>query len=122
MAALCEALREQGVNPLPVFVSSLKDPVSVGTVEAIFTDAPPDVVINATGFAVSAPGARTRGTVLESTGAPVLQAVFAGGGREAWAASHQGLTSRDLAMHVALPEVDGRGAFARGVVQERGAV
>ena len=108
VAALCEALREQGVNPLPVFVSSLKDPVSVGTVEAIFTDAPPDVVINATGFAVSAPGARTRGTVLESTGAPVLQAVFAGGGREAWAASHQGLTSRDLAMHVALPEVDGR--------------
>ena len=108
VAALCDALREQGVNALPVFVSSLKDPVSVGTVEAIFTDAPPDVVINATGFAVSSPGAKTKGTVLESTGAPVLQAVFAGGGREAWAASHQGLTSRDLAMHVALPEVDGR--------------
>ncbi|MDP3527300.1 MAG: cobaltochelatase subunit CobN, partial [Hoeflea sp.] len=108
VAALCDALTEQGVNPLPVFVSSLKDPVSVGTLEAIFADAPPDVVINATGFAVSAPGGRTKGTVLESTGAPVLQAVFAGGGRAAWAASHQGLTSRDLAMHVALPEVDGR--------------
>ena len=108
VAALCDALREQGVNALPVFVSSLKDPVSVGTVEAIFADAAPDVVINATGFAVSSPGARSKGTVLESTGAPVLQAVFAGGGREAWAASHQGLGSRDLAMHVALPEVDGR--------------
>ncbi|WP_394688535.1 cobaltochelatase subunit CobN [Hoeflea sp.] len=108
VAALCEALREEGVNALPVFVSSLKDPVSVGTVEAIFADALPDVVINATGFAVSSPGAATKGTVLESTGAPVLQAVFAGGGRDAWAASQQGLTSRDLAMHVALPEVDGR--------------
>ncbi|MDP2732989.1 MAG: cobaltochelatase subunit CobN, partial [Hoeflea sp.] len=108
VAALCDALREQGVNALPVFVSSLKDPVSVGTVEAIFADAPPDVVINATGFAVSSPGAMTKGTVLESTGAPVLQAVFAGGGRAAWAGSQQGLNSRDLAMHVALPEVDGR--------------
>ncbi|MCC0037303.1 MAG: cobaltochelatase subunit CobN [Hoeflea sp.] len=108
VAALCEALADHGINALPVFVSSLKDPVSVGTVEAIFSDAAPDVVINATGFAVSSPGGATKGTVLESTGAPVLQAVFAGGGREAWAGSQQGLTSRDLAMHVALPEVDGR--------------
>jgi len=108
VAALCEALANEGVNALPVFVSSLKDPVSVGTVEAIFSEAAPDVVINATGFAVSSPGGQTKGTVLESTGAPVLQAVFAGGGREAWANSLQGLTSRDLAMHVALPEVDGR--------------
>ncbi|WP_417425692.1 cobaltochelatase subunit CobN [Hoeflea sp.] len=108
VAALCEGLLAEGVNALPVFVSSLKDPVSVGTLQAIFADAPPDVVINATGFAVSSPGGKTKGTVLESTGAPVLQAVFASGGREAWAGSLQGLTSRDLAMHVALPEVDGR--------------
>ncbi|OCW57606.1 cobaltochelatase subunit CobN [Hoeflea olei] len=108
VAALCEALADKGVNALPVFVSSLKDPVSTGTVEAIFREAAPDVVLNATGFAVSSPGGETRGTVLESTGAPVLQTVFASGGREAWAASHQGLASRDLAMHVALPEVDGR--------------
>ena len=112
--ALWDGLKAQGVNALPVFVSSLKDPVSVGTLEAIFADAPPDVVINATGFAVSSPGGQTKGTVLESTGAPVLQAVFASGGREAWAGSQQGLTSRDLAMHVALPEVDGR-VLARAV-------
>lgn len=108
VAALCDGLRAMAINPLPIFVSSLKDPVSVGTVEAIFAQAAPDVVINATGFAVSSPGGQTKGTVLESTGAPVLQAVFAGGGREAWAGSRQGLSSRDLAMHVALPEVDGR--------------
>ena len=56
VAALCGALADQGINALPVFVSSLKDPVSVGTVDAIFSDAVPDVVINATGFAVSSPG------------------------------------------------------------------
>jgi cobaltochelatase CobN len=122
VAAILRCAARRGCQCLPVFVSSLKDPVSVGTVEAIFAGAAPDVVINATGFAVSSPGAATKGTVLESTGAPVLQAVFAGGGREAWAASQQGLTSRDLAMHVALPEVDGRVLDARGVVQGGGAV
>ncbi|PWV98986.1 cobaltochelatase CobN subunit [Hoeflea marina] len=106
--ALITALREQGANALPVFVSSLKDAVSCGTAEALFADCAPDVVINSTGFAVSAPGGVTKGTVLESTGAVVLQAVFASTTREAWAGSSQGMNSRDLAMHVALPEVDGR--------------
>jgi cobaltochelatase CobN len=66
------------------------------------------VVINATGFAVSAPGSAAAGTVLESTGAPVLQAIFSSSSRDAWKASAQGLSARDLAMNVALPEVDGR--------------
>ena len=105
---LIKALREEGLNPLPVFVSSLKDEVSAATVASLFAEAAPDVVINATGFAVSAPGAATAGTVLEATGAVVLQAVFSSGSREAWAASHQGMNARDLAMYVALPEVDGR--------------
>lgn len=56
--ALIEALAAEGVRALPVFVSSLKDPVSIGTLEAVFAEALPDVVMNATGFAVSAP-ART---------------------------------------------------------------
>ncbi|MGR6469083.1 cobaltochelatase subunit CobN [Rhizobium sp. PAMB 3182] len=105
---LVEALAAEGVRALPVFVSSLKDPVSAGTVEAIFTEAAPDVVINATGFAVSAPGAETKGTVLEASGAVVLQAIFSASSRDAWQSSAQGLSARDLAMNVALPEVDGR--------------
>jgi cobaltochelatase CobN len=106
--ALVEALAEEGIRALPVFVSSLKDPVSAGTVEAIFTEAAPDVVINATGFAVSAPGAETKGTVLEASGAVVLQAIFSASSKVAWENSAQGLSARDLAMNVALPEVDGR--------------
>lgn len=93
---------------LPVFVSSLKDQVSIGTLQAIFAEAAPDVVMNATGFAVSAPGADRQPTVLESTGAPVLQVIFSGSSRAAWEASPQGLMARDLGMNVALPEVDGR--------------
>ncbi|WP_275783229.1 cobaltochelatase subunit CobN [Pararhizobium gei] len=106
--ALIAALAAEGMAALPVFVSSLKDPVSVGTLEAIFADVPPDVVMNATGFAVSAPGADRKPTVLESSDAPVLQVIFSGSSRAAWQASAQGLMARDLAMNVALPEVDGR--------------
>jgi cobaltochelatase CobN len=106
--ALIEALVAEGMTVLPVFVSSLKDAVSIGTLEAIFGDAPPDVVMNATGFAVSAPGADRQATVLEFTDAPVLQVIFSGSTRKAWEGSPQGLMARDLAMNVALPEVDGR--------------
>jgi cobaltochelatase CobN len=106
--ALIDALKAKGLNPLPVFVSSLKDPVSVATLESIFGDARPCVVLNATGFAVSAPGAARKATVLEHDGAIVLQLIFSGSTAEQWRDSDQGLSARDLAMNVALPEVDGR--------------
>ncbi len=106
--AMAEALKAEGLVPLPVFVSSLKDQVSVDTLRAIFTRFPPSVVINTTGFAVSTPGAEAPSTVLDEAGAVVLQAIFSSSPRATWESSSQGLSARDLAMSVALPEVDGR--------------
>ena len=108
IAALCTELKARGLNPLPVYVSSLKDAVSVATVETVFRRSPPDVVLNATGFAVSSPSGKRTATVLEANGAVVLQVVLASSAESVWRASLQGLTARDLAMNVALPEVDGR--------------
>ncbi|MGR4843166.1 cobaltochelatase subunit CobN [Rhizobium sp. LARHSG275] len=112
--ALIEALMTLGLRPLPVFAYSLKDPVSTGILESVFSALKPDVVINTTGFAVSAPGADRQPTVLEANEAIVLQAILSASSREAWAASSQGLSARDLGMNVALPEVDGR-VLARAV-------
>lgn len=106
--ALIEKMQAAGLNPLPIYVSSLKDEFSQSVVLNLFAQASPSVVINATGFAVSKPGNDYASTVLERNGAPVLQAVLAGGHFDAWQASSQGLGSKDLAMNVALPEVDGR--------------
>ncbi|MBX4992401.1 cobaltochelatase CobN [Rhizobium binae] len=106
--ALIEALGAQGLAPLPVFAYSLKDPVSKGILQTIFADVKPDVVINTTGFAVSAPGGDREPTVLEANDAIVLQAIFSASSWEAWVASSQGLSARDLGMNVTLPEVDGR--------------
>ena len=114
-----EALSSRGLNPNPVFVASLKDPVSAATLTSIFEANPPDIIINATSFAVSSPdpgdwrdGRAT--TVLDAPGVPVLQAVLAAHSQEAWREGSSGLTARDIAMNVALPEVDGR-LLARAV-------
>ncbi len=40
--------------------------------------------------------------------APVLQVIVSGGNREDWLADSQGLRPRDIAMQIALPEMDGR--------------
>ena len=44
----------------------------------------------------------------------MLQVVFSGGTQEAWRDGTHGLGARDIAMNVALPEVDGR-ILARAV-------
>ena len=105
---LCAALCERGLNVLPLYVSSLKDEVSQAVVRRAFAGDPPSVVVNLTGFAVSSPDGATTGTVLDEGGAVVLQAVLAGGERAAWEGSTRGLGARDLAMNVALTEIDGR--------------
>ena len=107
--ALLRALGARGVNALPLYVSSLKDPVSADLVETMLGHARVRLVLNATGFAVSAPGApERRRTPFDASGRPVLQVVLAGGREEDWASGTQGLSARDIAMNVALPEVDGR--------------
>ncbi|QDL91152.1 cobaltochelatase subunit CobN [Paroceanicella profunda] len=99
---MVRALLRRGLNPLPVFVASLKDPLSVATLESLFAEAAPDVILNATSFAVGG------GAPLDRFGAPVLQVVFAASDEETWERGTAGLAPRDIAMNVALPELDGR--------------
>ncbi len=106
--AMIEALRERGLNALPIFVSSLKDEVSAATVSKLFEATTPSIVLNATGFAVAAFGRETVNTPFSGADCPVLQMVFSGSGRAAWQENAQGLNARDLAMNVVLPELDGR--------------
>ncbi|OUS04514.1 cobaltochelatase subunit CobN [Rhodobacterales bacterium 52_120_T64] len=108
---LVRQLLRQGLNPLPVFVASLKDAVSAATIAQLFTQTSPAVVLNGTSFAVSSPQSGAEGhqpTPLDATGAPVFQIVFAGGTEAAWEESLSGFSARDIAMNVSLPEIDGR--------------
>jgi cobaltochelatase CobN len=104
--ALCEALERHGIAAVPIFVSSLKDPEALAFVEKAFADLKPAAIVTTTAFAAGAePGAQS---LFDRAGVPVLQAVVATTRREAWASGARGLTAADLAMHVVLPEIDGR--------------
>jgi len=110
---LVKALLSKGLAPLPVFVASLKDPVSVATLHALFAEAPPDVILNCTSFAVGSPHADDGTThnpleAPEANGAMIYQVVLSAASEDAWETGLFGLSPRDIAMNVALPEVDGR--------------
>ena len=106
--ALIDALGRNGVDCLPLYCTSLKDPVSAGVIESLLAESEAGVVLNGTGFAVSTPGKPTVDSPLNATDAPVLQVVFSGGNEKDWRTGTRGLSARDIAMNVALPEVDGR--------------
>ncbi len=104
--ALIDALEAEGLNPLPIALSSLKESVSREVVERLCAEYRVALVLNTTAFAASVIGKTD--AVQIAGDAPVLQAILSGGNREDWQKSNHGLHARDVAMHVALPEVDGR--------------
>ncbi|WP_179380249.1 cobaltochelatase subunit CobN [Jannaschia marina] len=104
---LVKALLRQGLNPMPVFVASLKDPVSQATLETLFKANPPEAIVNLTSFAVGDAEANPLAAP-SANAAPVFQAVLSGGTEDAWETGLTGLSARDIAMNVSLPELDGR--------------
>ncbi len=105
---LITALDAQGLNALPIFSQSLKEPLAAEAVAGFLAEAAPSVILNGTGFALSSPGAARTPTPFDGADCPVLQVVFSGGTEAAWRDGMRGLAPRDIAMNVALPEVDGR--------------
>ena len=176
--------QKEGLNPLPLFCASLKDPESAAIIESLLGQTGTDIILNMTSFAVSDPAAmsaqpaaaqqragdlsaaiagdsaspgkakssrtgagvaasssaagdadgkssnRAKTTTagdshntpiphthpgpLRSLDAPILQLVLSASQSDEWRASPAGLTARDIAMNVALPELDGR-VLARAV-------
>lgn len=102
----CEALIAQGINPLPVAVASLKEPECLAEVEALLEATETELIINTTGFAQSNPDSPHLRPFRRDV--PVLQAICAQDNEPGWRENAQGLGPRDLAMHIALPELDGR--------------
>ncbi|MER8637235.1 cobaltochelatase subunit CobN [Mesorhizobium sp. M1365] len=104
--ALFEALRHRGMAPVPMFVSSLKDPASLAFVATALATLKPAAIITATAFASGAePGVET---LFDRAGVPVFQVIVATTRRDIWQTNQRGLAPADLAMHVVLPELDGR--------------
>jgi cobaltochelatase CobN len=102
----CQRLQAAGLNPLPIALASLKESGCLSAVEDWLDQVDAGVILNTTGFAQSSPEAPHLRPFRRNI--PVIQAICAQDNEPGWRASEQGLGPRDLAMHIALPELDGR--------------
>lgn len=104
--ALFEALKDHGFTPLPIFVSGLKDGEAIRFLEEKLAALQPAAIITATAFASQTDSEGK--TLFDRLGVPVFQVIMATTRRDGWADNMRGLNPSDLAMHVVLPELDGR--------------
>ncbi len=107
--ALCAELEAQGFAALGLFVPSLKAPDARGWVARQVAHLRPVAILNATSFSGRGGGdSGAQGSPLDAAGVPVFQVALSTATRGAWEGGERGLSPADLAMHVVLPEVDGR--------------
>ncbi|MEH2184530.1 cobaltochelatase subunit CobN [Nostoc sp.] len=109
---LCEALVQKNLQPVPVFVSSLREPDVQVELSEFFQPKEAEsiaVLLNTTSFSLARLESETPQIDLwQKLDVPVLQVILSGGSIEQWESQFQGLSPRDIGMNVALPEVDGR--------------
>jgi cobaltochelatase CobN len=103
--ALYEALTARGLAPAPLVVPSLKDEAAAEYLRGALARLDPALIVTMTAFAAGNSGGES---ALDGPDVPVLQVVSATTRRAAWQDSPRGLGAADLAMHVVLPELDGR--------------
>mgnify|MGYP001394865809 CR=1 FL=1 len=106
--ALIDGLEAQELAPVPVVVSSLKDTDCARFVRAALGEIRPDAVFSLTGFALGVGTLPDADNPFALTDAPVIQLVQGSRPAALWADDPRGLTGKDLAMQVVLPEIDGR--------------
>ncbi len=104
--ALAAALEAKGVSASALYVSSLKAPDAATWLSDELLRRRPSVIINATAFA--ARDGDDGASPLDAADCPVLQVAMVGPPKSVWDSSPRGLNAADLAMHVVLPELDGR--------------
>ncbi len=102
---LASALETRGLAATAFYVPSLKAPEAARWLVGELARLSPNVILNATAFAARDGDA---GSPFDRADCPVLQVALTGATRATWQADKRGLGAADLAMHVVLPELDGR--------------
>jgi cobaltochelatase CobN len=106
--ALMVELIAQGLAPVPMLVSSLKEGACVRFVQQTLAAVSPAAIFNLTGFALGLDGLDPKANPFSTCDAPVIQLIQSGRSQAQWIADPQGLSSKDMAMFLVMPEVDGR--------------
>lgn len=116
---LIKTLVRAGLAPVPMMISSLRQPDCVQFAKAAFSKFKPATILNLTGFALGLDSLDQSDNPFADTDAPIIQLIQTGRPEAQWASDSQGLTPKDLAMQIVLPELDGRiGALIVGHKEE----
>lgn len=103
--AMVDALEARGLRTKALYVPSLKAPDAAEWLRRELQRISPSIVVNATAFAARD---SESGSPLDAAGCPVLQVALTNASEDLWDRSQRGVGASDLAMHVVLPELDGR--------------
>ena len=114
---LNQRLEKQGFDVLGLFAPSLKDPEAAKWMAGQIRYQAPVAIINATAFSgIGSDGS----SPLDFGNVPVFQMTLSTSRRKEWQEKERGLSPADLAMHVVLPEVDGRLSGGVGSFKQAG--
>ncbi|MEN9225983.1 MAG: cobaltochelatase subunit CobN [Thermostichus sp. HHBFW_bins_43] len=105
---LAAALVERGLQPLCLYTYGLQEPDLPQAIRDHF-GGQIELLLNTTSFSLARLDSDQPNVALwQELDVPVIQVILSGGSQQTWQDSTRGLGARDLAMNVALPEVDGR--------------
>ena len=106
--ALYKALEKQNLSSISIYLSSLQETDIQEELIKLLQYHQVKLILNTTSFSVAKIGYETNAKIWQTLDIPVLQVILSGSTQEYWQDNFQGLSPRDVAMNVALPEVDGR--------------
>ena len=113
-------MANEKINAFAVAIRSLKDPMSLALINSLLTRESIDIILNTTSFAANTidaaannidllnPDQQRKNSGLFVKNIPIIQLILAANSVEDWQENPLGLRARDLAMNIALPEMDGR--------------
>lgn len=108
---LTKTLESEGVQAITMMALSYRDKnIKTNILELLktFNLSQPKVIINTTGFSLQSFGNDSEDGLFDLFNVPVIQAIMASCNKDTWEKGSFGLPPTDVAMNIALPEVDGK--------------
>ncbi len=105
---LSQSLFLKGIKAMPIFISSLRQTEIRQQLLNYCRQNSLALLINTTSFSIAQIDGTETTQIWQQSNLPVLQVILSSSTKKQWESSLLGLMPRDVAMNVALPEVDGK--------------
>lgn len=108
---LSQQLEEQGILPITIMALSYRDENMSKTILSLLESyhlSHPKLIVNTTGFSIQSFNNTSKKGLFDWFNVPVIQGIMASCNQQTWAEGDFGLPPTDVAMNIALPEVDGK--------------